>query len=124
VAATLVTWVTFVPCFIFIFLGAPHIEALRHDRRLAAGLAGITAAVVGVIANLAVFFAVHTLFDEVTAERIGPLRLQVPDVTTFQPRAAAVAVLAFVLLFRLRWSVLRTLGACAVAGAILHVVAA
>ncbi|MBW3574374.1 MAG: chromate transporter, partial [Actinobacteria bacterium] len=120
-AAGLVTWVTFVPCFLFIFMGAPHVEALRHDRRLTSALAGITAAVVGVIANLAVYFSLHTLFRHVAWTRIGPLRLQVPDLSTFQPRAVAVAALAFVLLFRLRWSVLRTLGVCAAIGAALHV---
>ena len=63
-AALLTTWVTFVPCFLFILLGAPYVERLRGNRDLAAALAGITAAVVGVIASLAVFFALHTLFDE------------------------------------------------------------
>jgi chromate transporter len=121
-AATLVTWVTFVPCFLFIFLGAPHVEALRHNERLSAALTGITAAVVGVIANLAVFFAVHTLFSEVRIEQPGPFRFQVPDLSTFSPRAGAVAVLAFVLLFRLKWSVLRTLGTCAAVGATIHLV--
>ena len=56
------TWVTFVPCFLFIFLGAPYVERLRHNPHLTAALTGITAAVVGVIANLAVYFALHTLF--------------------------------------------------------------
>lgn len=121
-AATLVTWVTFVPCFVFIFLGAPHVEALRDDRRLTSALAGITAAVVGVIANLALFFSLHTLFDEVRREQLGPLRFQLPDLTTFQPRAAAIAALALVLLFRLRWSVLRTLALSTVVGAALHLV--
>lgn len=121
-AAGLVTWVTFVPCFLFIFLGAPHVEALRHDRRLTSALAGITAAVVGVIANLALYFALHTLFEDVTREHVGPLRLQVPDLTSFEPLAAAVAALAFLLIFRLRWSVLRTLGACTSIGAVVHII--
>jgi chromate transporter len=119
-AACLVTWVTFVPCFLFIFLGAPHVEALRHNERLSSALAGITAAVVGVIANLAVYFALHTLFVDVERQHWGPIRLLLPDVTTFVPEAAAVAAFAFVVLFRLRWSVLRTLGACAAVGATLH----
>jgi chromate transporter len=123
-AAALVTWVTFVPCFLFIFLGAPHVEGLRSNQRLSAALTGITAAVVGVIANLALYFGLHTLFDEVEVERRGPLRLQVPDLGTLGPRAVAVAALAFVLLFRFRWSVLRTLGACAAVGAAIHLLAA
>lgn len=97
--ATLVTWVTYVPCFLFIFLGAPYVEGLRHNQRLAAALAGITGAVVGVIANLAVYFAVHTLFSEAANRRWGPLRFEVPDVSTLSPRALAVAALAFILLF-------------------------
>jgi len=121
--ATLVTWVTYVPCFLFIFLGAPHVEGLRHNRRLAAALAGITAAVVGVIANLALYFAVHTLFGEVDGRRSGPLRFEVPDLSTVSPRAVAVAALAFLLVFRLRWSVLRTIGACAVVGGVIHIAA-
>ena len=71
-AALLTTWVTFVPCFLFILLGAPYVERLRGNRSLAAALTGITAAVVGVIANLAVYFALHTLFadtEQVTAGR-------------------------------------------------------
>jgi chromate transporter len=119
-AACLVTWVTFVPCFLFIFLGAPHVEALRHNERLSSALTGITAAVVGVIANLALYFALHTLFVDVDRRSWGPLRLQVPDVATFVPEAAAVTALAFILLFRRGWSVLRTLGACAVVGGTLH----
>ena len=119
-AACLVTWVTFVPCFLFIFLGAPHVEALRHNERLSSVLTGITAAVVGVIANLALYFALHTLFEDVERRRWGPVRLQVPDLATFVPQAAVVAALAFLLLFRFRWSVLRTLGVCAAAGATLH----
>ena len=94
-------------------------EGLRHNTALSAALTGITAAVVGVIANLAVFFAVNTLFDQVDRIETGPLDMQIPDLGTFDPLAATVAALAFLLLFRLRWSVLRTLGTCALIGAIL-----
>lgn len=118
-ASILVTWVTFVPCFLFIFLGAPHIEGLRRNTALSSALTGITASVVGVIANLAVFFAVNTLFEEVERIETGPLNMQVPVVGSFDPLAAFVAALAFLLLFRFRWSVLRTLGTCAVIGAVL-----
>ena len=113
-ASLLVTWVTYVPCFLWIFLGAPYIEALRENRAVSDALTGITAAVVGVIANLAVFFAVHTLFDDVSGTRsYGPLRLQVPEWSTISPGAVVIAAAAFVLLFRLKWSVLRVLGTCA-----------
>jgi chromate transporter len=114
--ALLTTWVTFVPCFVFVFVGAPYVERLRDNHSLSAALTGITAAVVGVIANLAVYFSVHTLFAETRPVRWGPVSLDVPDLTTLRPVSAGIAVVAFVLLFRLRWSVVRTLGACAILG--------
>ena len=70
----LTVWVTFVPCFVFIFLGAPYVERLRGSASLSAALTGVTAAVVGVIANLALYFAVHTLFAETRTARRGPGR--------------------------------------------------
>jgi len=121
--ATIVTWVTYVPCFLFIFLGAPYVEALRHNQSLAAALTAITAAVVGVIANLAVYFAIHTLFAEANDRRWGLVHIEVPNLSTISPRAMAVAVLALLLLFRLRWSVLKILGACALVGGAAHLVA-
>jgi chromate transporter len=116
VAALLTTWVTFVPCFVFVFVGAPYVERLRGNHALSSALTGITAAVVGVIANLAVFFAVHTLFARVSTETWGPIQLQVPELASLKPVSLGIAVLAAVLLFRLKWSVLRTLGVCAVLG--------
>ena len=112
----LVVWVTFVPSFLYIFLGAPYVERLRGNAALAAALTGVTAAVVGVIANLALYFAVHTLFAE--TDRIGweHLGLLVPVWSSYVWEAMVVAALAVVLVFRLRWSVLRTLGVCALAG--------
>jgi chromate transporter len=116
VGALLTTWVTFVPAFLLVFLGAPYVERLRHNRTVADALSGVTAAVVGVIANLALFFAVHTLFGEVEGKSWGPLTLQVPDPTSLRPVAVVIAVVAAVLLFRLNWPVLRTLGVCALLG--------
>jgi chromate transporter len=115
-ASLLVTWVTFVPSFLFVLLGAPYMERLRGNRSLSAALTGITAAVVGVIANLGVYLAVHTLFSETRDVDRGPLHLALPDPATLRPVPLAIALLAAVLLFRLRWSVLRTLGVCAVLG--------
>jgi chromate transporter len=115
-ASLLVTWVTFVPSFLFVFLGAPYMERLRGNRSLSAALTGITAAVVGVIANLGVYFAVHTLFSGTSHAGRWGLSLEVPDVTTVRPVSLAIAVVAAVLIFRVRWSVLRTLGVCAVLG--------
>ena len=114
--ALLTTWVTFVPCFVFIFLGAPYVERLRGNASLSAALAGITAAVVGVIANLAVYFALHTLFDETRRVGWDWAGFEVPVLDTLRPVAVVIAVVAAVLLFRLKWSVLRTLGVCATLG--------
>ena len=116
VASLLTTWVTFVPCFLFIFLGAPYVESLRGNTSLSAALTGITAAVVGVIANLAVYFAAHTLFATTTSLDWGPIHLDVPVLTSLQPEAALIAAAAMVMVFKLRWSVLRTLGVCAATG--------
>jgi chromate transporter len=115
-ASLLVTWVTFVPSFLFVLLGAPYMERLRGNRSLSAALTGITAAVVGVIANLGVYFAVHTLFAGTTAVDWGAVHLEVPDPGTLRPVELAIAVLAAVLLFKVKWSVLRTLGVCAAVG--------
>ena len=75
-ASLLTTWVTFVPCFLFILLGAPYVERLRHNETLSSALTGITAAVVGVIASLAAFFTVHTLFDQTHQVTTGPFDFQ------------------------------------------------
>src|SRR4051794_24515681 len=115
-ASLLVTWVTFVPSFLFVLLGAPYMERLRGNRSLSAALTGITAAVVGVIANLGVYFAVHTLFSDTVAVDRGPLAFELPDPTTLRPVPLVIALAAAVLLFRVRWSVLRTLGVCAALG--------
>jgi chromate transporter len=115
-ASFLVTWVTFVPSFLFVLLGAPFMERLRGNRSLSAALTGITAAVVGVIANLGVYFAVHTLFADSTPLALGPLTVEVPEIGSVRWLAVAITALAALLLLRLRWSVLRTLGICALAG--------
>ena len=115
-ASLLTVWVTFVPCFLFIFLGAPYVERLRESAPLAAALAGVTAAVVGVIANLAVYFAVHTLFSSTTTLTAGPLALVVPVWSSYVWEAFVVTGVALVLVFGRGWSVLRTLGLCALLG--------
>ena len=116
VASLLVVWVTFVPGFLFIFVGAPYVERLRDNESIAAALAGVTAAVVGVIANLALYFAVHTLFGETGRVGWEHLGLAVPQWSTFLWRPAVLGAVATLLVFGLRWSVLRTLAVCAVAG--------
>ncbi|ABL81046.1 MULTISPECIES: chromate efflux transporter [unclassified Nocardioides] len=117
-ASFLVTWVTFVPCFLFIFLGAPYVERLRQNQTLSSALTGITAAVVGVIANLAVFFALHNLFTKSVAHVWGPVHLDVPVLSSWSPTAWAITAVAIVLIFKLGWSTMRTLGVCAVLGLI------
>jgi chromate transporter len=120
IAALLTTWVTFVPCFLFVLLGAPYVERLRHNQSLTAALTGITAAVVGVIASLAVYFTVHTLWSDVHTVTAGPLRVELPELATLQLPAVAIAILGCMLLLVRGWSVLRTLGVCAAAGILLH----
>lgn len=116
IGALLTTWVTFVPSFLLIFLGAPYVERLRSNRALSAALTAVTAAVVGVIANLALYFTTHTLFAATTPTTWGPLHLDVPDLATLQPAALAIAVAGAVMVFALRWSIQRTLGVCALLG--------
>jgi len=118
VAGLLVTWAIFVPCFVFIFLGAPYVERLRGNKALTAALAGITAAVVGVIANLSYYFAIHTLWRDTTVMDSGPMHLTVPHLGTLRPVSTAIAGVAAILTFRLRWSVFRVLGVCAALGLI------
>lgn len=116
VASLLTTWVTFVPCFLFILLGAPYVERLRANHSLSAALTGITAAVVGVIANLGLYFTVHTLFQTSHTITAGPLHLELPDPATIRLVPLAIAASAAVFIFGLRWSVLRVLGVCAALG--------
>ncbi len=115
-AALLATWVTYVPCFLWIFLGAPYIERLRESRALRGALAGIMAAVVGVVLNLAIWFSLHTLFGVVEVRRLGALVLQVPDGATLDRAAAAIAVGAAVATLRFRAGMLRLIAVCAALG--------
>ncbi len=117
-ASVLATWMTFVPCFLWIFLGAPYVEALRGHRALSAALSGITAAVVGVVLNLAVWFGLHVLFAEVTEVWAYGVRLRVPVWHTLDPAAALLAAGALVAVLRLRVGMLPTLGASATLGAL------
>jgi chromate transporter len=120
--ALLTTWVTFVPCYLFVLLGAPYVERLRSNRSLSAALTGITAAVVGVIANLAVYFALHTLFAETKTVDNGPLDFSVPVLDSLQADPLIITPLACWLIFVRKRGVLQTLGVCAVAGLVLQVV--
>ena len=109
--AGLTTWVTFAPCFLWIFACAPWMERLERAKALQSALAAITASVVGVIANLALWFALHVLFARPEAELFG-----LPDVTSLDWRAALIGGAAAVLLFRFKRNVIEVLGLAALAG--------
>ncbi len=114
--ALLTTWVTFLPCFFWIFAGAPYIEKLRHHRALSAALAAISAAVVGVIANLALWFGLHALFSIHIPIRGYGVDMQIPDVSSLDLPMLALICIAMVLIFKARLGVLKVLGICAIAG--------
>jgi chromate transporter len=114
--ATVAVWATFAPCFLWIFTGAPYLERIRGNPALASALQTVTAAVVGVIANLAVTFAAVTLFREVRpAEVLGGL-IPVPVWSEIDPFAVGVAAIAFVGLWRFRWHVVPVIVVSAAAG--------
>lgn len=119
IGAALTTWVTFAPCFMWIFALAPWLERLEHAARLKGALAAITAAIAGVIANLALWFGLHLLFARQTEVQSGGLRFAVPDPASLDWRAALLAILAAILIFRLRWSVPRVLAVAALGGLVL-----
>jgi chromate transporter len=114
--AGVTTWVTFAPCFLFIFTLAPWLERLERAKRLQAGLAALTAAVVGVIANLALWFALHVLFAVVRRVEAGPIDVAVPMLASIDWTAAFIALLAFFLAFKAKLGPLPLLAICAAAG--------
>lgn len=116
IAAVAVTlWATFAPCFLWIFAGAPFIDYLSSNPRLRGALAGITAAVVGVIANLSAWFALHLLFGQVTPRAVGPITLWSLNWATFDPRVLLLMGLASALLFLAKRGLGLTLLICAIA---------
>jgi chromate transporter len=117
--AVLTVWVTFVPCFLWIFLGAPYVERLRGNVALSSALAAITAAVVGVIANLALWFAMHVLFARLDAWSVaGMLRVDLPDPASLRVVPAMLTAVALALMFGFRLGLARSLVTCAVLGAL------
>jgi chromate transporter len=119
IGAGLTTWVTFAPCFMWIFAFAPWIERMENARWLKGGLATLTAAVVGVIANLSVWFALHVLFARIGQRQFGPLRLYWPDGGSFSWQAALLTLLSAVLIFRFKWNVIKVLAAAGLGGLLL-----
>ena len=116
----LATFVTFTPCFLWIFLGAPYIERLRGNKALTGALSAITAAVVGVILNLAIWFALHTVFRDVAAWHAYGLNLEIPVLSSLDWAALALSIAAGVAIFRFNAGMLQTLAACAGAGIVLY----
>jgi chromate transporter len=114
--AAVTVWATFAPCFLWIFLGAPYIERLRGNRSLNAALGAVTAAVVGVILNLAVTFGIAALFSDVTTGEFLSLTFPTADLNSIDGFAVATAAVAFVGLWKYRWNVLPVVGGSAVAG--------
>ena len=116
----LATWVTFTPCFLWIFLGAPFIETMRGNRALAGALSAITAAVVGVVLNLAVWFAIHVMFREVQPLRLHGVGFDAPVLSSIDPWAFALSVAAAIAIFRFKVGMLSVLAACSFAGVLLY----
>jgi chromate transporter len=121
--AFVTAWVIFAPSFLFIFVGAPFVERLRDNRFAAGALAAVTAAVVGVIANLALWFGLHVLFREVGEATFGPLSVPVPDAAHFDLAAALIAAAAAITLIRFHFGVVPVLLLAALAGLGLRFVA-
>jgi chromate transporter len=116
IGAGVAVWATFAPCFLWIFLGAPYVERLRGNRRVSAALAGVTAAVVGVIASLALTFGVNVLFDEVRTMEPVAAPVPVPIVGSLDPFALAVAAVAFLAIHRFRVNAAVVAAACGAVG--------
>lgn len=118
--AAVTLWFTFVPCFLWIFVGAPYVETVRNIAWLSTALAAVTAAVVGIIANLALWFGLHVLFATVGEFTAGPFSLPLPDLASFDPWAALIAVAAGMALLRYHVNMIVVLAAAAVAGMVLR----
>jgi chromate transporter len=116
IGSALTTWVTFVPPMMLIFVGAPFVEQLRSNHRLSGALAAITAAVVGVILNLTLWFVLHVLFAHIEEVRAGPLRWYAFDPSTLDLKAAALAVIAAVLAFRVHRGLIQLVAIMAALG--------
>ncbi len=118
-AAGMTLWVTFCPCFLWIFAGAPYLDWIATRPRLSSALSSITAAVVGVILNLSVWFALHVFFDRTSVTTLGPLALLWPDPGSIDLSAVALAAISGLLLFRWHFGLPAVLGIAALGGALL-----
>jgi chromate transporter len=123
VGSLVTTWVTFVPCFFWIFLGAPFVERLRSNRALNSALSAITAAVVGAVLNLAVWFALHTLFDSVATTTILGITLEIPEFSKINLGACLVTIVAMLLTFYFKTGMAATLAVSTALGIALYTAA-
>ncbi len=119
IGASLTVWVTFAPCFLWIFTFAPWVERMQNWRWLKGGLAALTAAVVGVIANLSIWFALHVLFRQIDTQLYGPVRIFTPEWLSFDWKAAVLSALSAYLLFGRKWNIIKILGAIGLGGLLL-----
>jgi chromate transporter len=124
IGGLLATWVTFTPCFLWIFVGAPFIERLRNVVGLNAALSAVTAAVVGVILNLALWFAIHTIFGATVTVGTWPLVFDAPVLSSLDPWALSLTLASAIAIFRLNWGMIPTLASSCAAGVVLHLLGA
>jgi len=117
-AAVVALWMTFAPCFLWIFAGAPYIEWISNQPRLKGALTAITAAVVGVILNLSIWFALHVLFENVTRSQYGIVQVWLPDLASVKWLAIGLFLLSGVMVFKFHWNILKVLLVISLLGAI------
>ncbi len=115
-AAGVTLWTTFIPCFAWIFTGAPYVDWISNQPKLKGALSGITAAVVGVIAQLSLWFAIHVFFKKVGTIDTGPITMVWPEWATLDWRAVVLAILSAILLLRLHWNIILVLLVSALGG--------
>jgi len=116
IAAVITTWVTFVPCFLWIFVGAPYVETLRNNKKVSAALTAVTAAVVGVILNLAVWFSMHALFDQLSHYEFSRISLELPVLASLDIAQLGLCLAAIVMMFVVKLKSFQVLLICALAG--------
>jgi chromate transporter len=118
--AMLTTWATFVPCFLWVLLGGPYVEALRGNKSLNTAMSSITAAIVGVVLNLAVWFALHTVFGSLRDANLLGVHLQIPVWNTINIPSLFITAFAILAIFRFKLGVIQTIGCSAVIGIFYH----
>lgn len=121
-ASIITVWVTFVSCFLWIFLGAPYIEKLRGNKALGRAMSSITAAVVGVVLNLAAWFALNTIFGSLRGVSVFGTHLQIPVMETINWPSLGIAIIALLALFKFKIGMMYTIAGCALLGVANHLI--